>query len=251
MLRRPAVSPRAQQFLSAPLQPATPALRSPAASPAPPIARAGDVGAAPGWPGGTGSVRSRSPAAPRGFVSCRSFTARTVSRRESVARQAPGSAGTLDSRVLWIYPGPFLAAAHLAPVSHPQVFGSPSLHFRPPCSLSFVPPAVPLASIFTFSGLVSPLSCCLSVFLLVAESVSDFHFPNQSILPQLPRRGPPAGLGESSSGTTKDPKSSSSLLESLAGVTHPHLQGQRGRERWRERPSVSARLPEGAGVSSG
>lgn len=159
--------PRVRQSLSAPLQLATLALRSPAASPAPPIARAGDVGAAPRWPGGTGGVRSRSPAAPRGSVSCRSFTARTESRRESVARQAPGSAGTLDSRVFWIYPGPFLAAAHLVPVSHPQVSGSPSLHFLSPVLFLFCPSRLDFhflwACVSTFV-----LSLC---FLSVAQSL--------------------------------------------------------------------------------
>lgn len=78
-----------------------------------------------------------------------------------------------------------------------------------PLPLSFrssVPPVVPpRASIFTFSGLMSLPSC----FLSVTERLPDLLTSNQSIPPQLPRRGPPVELVQSSSGTTKDPKLSS------------------------------------------
>ncbi|CAO2589709.1 hypothetical protein LEMLEM_LOCUS5531 [Lemmus lemmus] len=137
--------PRAPQFLSAPRQHATPAPRSSAAGPAPQIARAGDVGAALGWPGGTGGVPSRSPAAPRGSVSCRSFTAWTKSGRESVARQAPGSAEALGSLVHWLYPCPSTRslspirrslASHLS-ISAPTLFQEFSPSRCPPSCLGF------------------------------------------------------------------------------------------------------------------
>lgn len=118
---------------------------------------------------------------------------------------------------------------HSIPVSHPQVSGS--LHrsiSAPTHSQEFCLPPTPVvpprASIFTFSGLTSLPSC----FLSVTERLPDLHPSNQSIPPQLPRRGPPAGLVQSSSGTMKDPKPSSFLPQSLAG-SFPPLQGQRGR----------------------
>lgn len=82
----------------------------------------------------------------------------------------------------------------------------PIAPFPPPRSFSSVPPVVPhRASIFTFSGLMSLPSC----FLSVTERLPDLLTSNQSIPPQLPRRGPPVELVQSFSGTTKAPKLSS------------------------------------------
>lgn len=219
-----------------------PPVAQPAASPASPIARAGDVGAAPRWPGGTGGVRSRSPAAPRGSVSCRSFTARTESRRESVARQAPGSAGTLDSRVLWFYPSPFLAAAHLVPVSHPQVSGSPSLHFLP-CALL----VLSLSPRFSLS---LGLCLCFRVVSLV------FSRSRRASRPPLSKSKHPARASEARSPSWARGeclwhyKRPQILLFPARKSGRCHPPPLAGAERGREQ-AWSARLPELAGVSSG